>query len=390
MIDYIQKALSNKEIQIWRRDIVVFFIYRWPRKIDQESIPEFLHSGSRPLSNNFQQRIMSTPEEDKEECQERRQAEIEFVTSAYDSNEAWVDDGDDGDGDNDKRNTDSTTKIHRRLDLHCNKNGISVPIELILTLPQTYPMEVSLEVDAKVYSGESVKNEDGVTLATPRSIHYLIRPILDGALLDLSQVCQSVANENVGDESVFMVLNRAEEWTQDEWLNEFSNKISPIKAAIQQQQTQGKQTSDATMTDSTSEKRKHENGKLSLHVIRSHHLLDHAPDNMLAKGGKYKLNGLYRFGTPGLAFCFVRQQGHNGGGNDDEVRVDNFVLALEKKMPHKKFETFVLECRDEVTKTPPPPAIEIMNGWNEVKSTEDLKSILTADEFVEILKLQGK
>lgn len=112
-----------------------------------------------------------------------------------------------------------------------------------------------------------------------------------------------------------------------------------------------------------------------LYVISSHHLLDHAPDNFLSKGGtKYKLNGWYRYGTPGLAFCMVNDC--DGGA----VVVESFMDGLSKKMPQKKFHIILSR---EIN-----PNI-ITNGWKEVTSMDTIQSILTHDEFVSILNIQG-
>jgi hypothetical protein len=61
--------------------------------------------------------------------------------------------------------------------------------------------------------------------------------------------------------------------------------------------------------------------------VVSHHLFDHKPDNLLAKGNKYNLCGFYRFGTPGIAIVF--------GAQHD---IDNYVDSLKDAMPQKKFE----------------------------------------------------
>mmetsp|Transcript_8970 Transcript_8970/g.24862 ORF Transcript_8970/g.24862 Transcript_8970/m.24862 type:complete len:138 (+) Transcript_8970:103-516(+) len=62
-------------------------------------------------------------------------------------------------------------------------------------------------------------------------------------------------------------------------------------------------------------------------LVHSHHLLDHKPDNLLLKGGKYKLRGLACLGRPGVALCIGPQ-----------VAIDNFQASLESAMPQKKFD----------------------------------------------------
>ena len=38
--------------------------------------------------------------------------------------------------------------------------------------------------------------------------------------------------------------------------------------------------------------------------LKSHHLLDHSPDNFVGRGKKFKLTGGYKLGTPGVAVLF--------------------------------------------------------------------------------------
>mmetsp|Transcript_12830 Transcript_12830/g.16815 ORF Transcript_12830/g.16815 Transcript_12830/m.16815 type:complete len:137 (-) Transcript_12830:986-1396(-) len=69
-------------------------------------------------------------------------------------------------------------------------------------------------------------------------------------------------------------------------------------------------------------------------LLHSHHLLDHKPDNLLLKGGKYKLRGIACLGRPGVALCVGPQ-----------VAIDNFQASLESAMPQKRFDIKVLhEC----------------------------------------------
>jgi len=106
-----------------------------------------------------------------------------------------------------------------------------------------------------------------------------------------------------------------------------------------------------------------------LFVISTHHLLDHAPDNFLAKGYKYKLSGAFRFGTPGLALCVCK--------NGDDCPARNFQDALARKMPQKKFEVVLKRSTDFV-----------IDGWQEA-TVDLLRSILTPEEFVSLLNLPG-
>lgn len=61
-------------------------------------------------------------------------------------------------------------------------------------------------------------------------------------------------------------------------------------------------------------------------LIHSHHLLDHKPDNMILKGGKFKLRGVGCLGRPGVALCIGPQKS-----------IDKFRSKLKSAMPQKKF-----------------------------------------------------
>ena len=61
--------------------------------------------------------------------------------------------------------------------------------------------------------------------------------------------------------------------------------------------------------------------------ISTNHLFDHKPDNLLATGHKYEVSGYYKYGSPGIALCWCL----------DRASLENFMDALERNMPQKKF-----------------------------------------------------
>ena len=61
-------------------------------------------------------------------------------------------------------------------------------------------------------------------------------------------------------------------------------------------------------------------------LIHSHHLLDHKPDNMILKGGKFKVRGVGCLGRPGVALCI-----------GPEKSINKFRSKLQSSMPQKKF-----------------------------------------------------
>mmetsp|Transcript_2477 Transcript_2477/g.3684 ORF Transcript_2477/g.3684 Transcript_2477/m.3684 type:complete len:197 (-) Transcript_2477:43-633(-) len=67
-------------------------------------------------------------------------------------------------------------------------------------------------------------------------------------------------------------------------------------------------------------------------LVHSHHLLDHKPDNMILKGGKYKLRGVGCLGRPGVALCVGEQ-----------AAINKFRSKLKAAMPQKKFGTISID-----------------------------------------------
>lgn len=71
--------------------------------------------------------------------------------------------------------------------------------------------------------------------------------------------------------------------------------------------------------------------------ISTHHLLDHKPDNLLrSAGNKFKLNGLFRFGAPGIALIWHYDL--------EDIAIENFLETLKCSMPQKKF-NFIFKSR---------------------------------------------
>ena len=185
-----------------------------------------------------------------DETMERREAEFEFISAAYTSEEAWVIVKKNTNG----KNCRQKPKIHRRLELPIttdnditdtdNNNGIQIPIELILTVPHNYPNDIDsvLEVDAHLITNSNTRmipnggcsgSGDNTTM---KNVHVYRKLVMD-ALPKLVQACRTVTKENAGCESVFIVIARAEEWIDDEWRND----ILPSFLALQQQQQEEKE-----------------------------------------------------------------------------------------------------------------------------------------------------
>ena len=133
---------------------------------------------------------------EEEELEERRNAELEFISCAYAPEEAWCD-----------NNADELPEIRRRLKLPGEADSVS--LLLTLHMPPGYPESQSLEISCSV---EETKNAS-VARAAYKAMPKLVEACREQAV--------------VGEESVLVVLSRAEEWIEDNW----SSYLEPAAAA---------------------------------------------------------------------------------------------------------------------------------------------------------------
>jgi hypothetical protein len=205
-----------------------------------------------------------------DECKERRDAELEFVESAYSPDEAWCE-------------RTSLERIIRRLHLPDpdDDDEICVTICLRLTLPSDYPSQSSLQIDV------SLDEESG------RKSSALLKSALN-ALPRLLAACRTVASENQGEESVFLVFNQAEDWIQHDWPS-FCQQEE--KTAI-------------TLADfSNSSSKNHSNLLLGRRLIYSHHIISKIKRaDIKSLASHYKLTGFMKIGWPGLLIIEGREK----------------------------------------------------------------------------------
>ena len=119
---------------------------------------------------------------------ERRIAELEFVASAYSSEEAWCE-AEANRRDETISNNDNHhgSRVHRRLDLTFEDH--TVHVRLTLTLPLDYPMDAPLHVSATV--------DDSTRINSCPTI--LVKTVYN-ALPELAQSCRQAALDNAGEE----------------------------------------------------------------------------------------------------------------------------------------------------------------------------------------------
>lgn len=222
------------------------------------------------------------------DCKERREAELEFVASAYSTKEAWC-----------EINSDDHDVIVRRLSLPSSKedvpynNNTSNPVEICLrlTLPYDYPTVSPLVVDATTLDS----NNQLLLKAALNSLPHLVSS------------CQKVAMENQGEEAVFLVFNQAEEWIQDEWPN-YLQKVDPQTPAASNG-TKEATSSSSSFSAHSSENNNNFTNLLGRRLIYSHHIISKTKRaNIRSLASDYHLNGYMKIGWPGILIIEGREE----------------------------------------------------------------------------------
>ena len=254
------------------------------------------------------------PSDDEyEENRERQEAEFEFIQAAYSPEEAWVTIEEHGNGCGDE-NGDRETKssIRRLFELPIgNDNSDSdkllacIPVELVLTLPPSYPTNerAILEVDASLSHRRKATSTNTNTNTTKPSASY--RKYAIDALPDLLRACRTVASEYAGSESVFLVLSRAETWIDEEWPNYCLgtttrsleiNSEEPSTTSIAMKNTADKLETSKPIV-------------LGRKLIFSHHIIAKSKRKAVGDLAKdYKLGGYFKIGWPGIIIIEGREE----------------------------------------------------------------------------------
>jgi len=201
---------------------------------------------------------MLSPDE-REEAKERRDAEIEFIQSAYSHEEAYILNGD----------------IIRILQLPVDDNDDDVvKVELRLQMPEGYPIHE-----------DAILNIKGHLKSSPSNPQYIRKAALS-AIPQLVEKCQATALEVAEcGEAVWSVLSSAEEWIESEWrkdiLEEYASPTNTIK--------------------STHIEPDNNNTTLGRRIIYSHHIIANSKRRALKDlASQYKLGGYSKIGWPGV------------------------------------------------------------------------------------------
>jgi len=208
------------------------------------------------------------------ERHERRLAELEFVSAAYDrETEAW----------HEVNPVTGDPIVYRRLALTSN-----LQIQLSLIMPPTYPTGE----DALRISGTIIE-EEGPSSSTPS---HIIRKVALNALPTFLHTLQIVADENVGSETVFLIFSRADEWLTDgEWESFLQSTTLTTKL-------------NETGTNAET------NSPQSIHIsfgrrlIYSHHIISKVKRaDIKDLAAHHQLTGYMKIGWPGLLIIEGRE-----------------------------------------------------------------------------------
>jgi len=239
------------------------------------------------------------------EIYERQSAELEFVSAAYSTDEAWI------------LQSSRNTSIHRRFDLsilninqrqQTSNNDASssntIPLELVLSMPLKYPIDPGsvLQVDAFLPSSSShstkMRHDDQPsplptsTSSSSRDAIVHARKLALNAIPNLLQVCRESAEEQAeaGEEAVFVVLTRASQWVDDCWL------------AIRKKDTTTFSSSRSSSTASClDDSNSCTTTTLGRRLIYSHHIIAKSKRKAIADlTNEYTLGGYAKIGWPGI------------------------------------------------------------------------------------------
>lgn len=253
---------------------------------------------------------------DSDEARERRDAELAFVRSAYDAKtEAWIiqpedkedrraDDDDDG-----GHHCEPAAVIVRRL-VACNA-AVDIGVDsgdddnndssrssssflLRLELPYGYPINASLVVDSCTVERCARKLPPRVVHAAAHALLVACRAVVVAAAVPTTTTTVDDNDDDAedhhpfsdGEEAVFAVLQRADEWIAEEWPNFVAS--SQKEEVVARRNTK---TNDEDIDDEW----------WGRNLIYSHHIIGQQKRaDMKALAADLELTGYVKIGWPGI------------------------------------------------------------------------------------------
>lgn len=225
---------------------------------------------------------------DHEELIERRNAELEFINSAYNKDEAWYDENSSSEEsiivyrrlkptNSSDEVTNSTTSD--ALSLHINE---AISFVILLILPEYYPLEGCIHIKGRVEESDS-------KIIIDKKDKIILTKLAEESLNELIQSCQNIANDMSSQEAIFTIFNYADEWLIDVWTN-------VINSHQKQQQHHSKQN---IVNDSNN------NNIIIIQLCRtliySHHIIGKEKRyDMIHLSSELQLSGFLKIGWPGI------------------------------------------------------------------------------------------
>lgn len=214
---------------------------------------------------------MTLSEEDVE-LEERRQAEAEFVASAYSPDEAWC-----------ESENDSSLQVNRRLSLPATSSHAEdamVSAVLKLSMPREYPSKSPLEVSFVLEKDKST-GPPNLTKAAYNALPQLV------------ESCRQLSKEMLGDEAVFAILSHADEWLQEKWPQHCKEMQQTLSSPAKNSENSGGKNAP--------QKSKNATQVLGRRLIYSHHIISKVKRaNMKDLASHYQLTGYVKIGWPGI------------------------------------------------------------------------------------------
>jgi len=200
----------------------------------------------------------------EDELEQRRNAELEFVSAAYTVEEAWWE--------NDR---EQKALVCRRLLLP--REGMEARVVLTLEMPPRYPEEDMLEISGTV---EEASNSE-------------IEKLAWNALPSLLESCRNVAKDNIGEEAILTIFTCAADWIEDEWPLEVNLSTSVLVA--------NKKDDSKEIISSQSHEASKNHLTMGRRLIYSHHIIASSKRTAIRDlASHFHLTGRVKIGWPGI------------------------------------------------------------------------------------------
>lgn len=267
------------------------------------------------------------------ECRERQQAELDFVKSAYTEQEAWITSSHDA--------CEIINTVHRRLDLqfdeesqHNGQSSVSIiAVELVITLPLMYPVDESsiAHVDVSVLD----------CATTGSTTDGSLRKLVMNSLPSLLQACRETCRDFAGQEAVFAILSRADEWLHEEWRD----------ILLQDRKQKSTTMCSGTIRNDEDDVKIMQELVLARKLIYSHHIIAKSKRKAIADLSRdYQLGGYAKIGWPGI--IIIEGEESNCNRFIDEIKVMRWQYLVVRGEEFEKIANGGIQQLDKMRRFP--------------------------------------